>query len=263
MNKTWMKNNLWVKKNRSEIEEMDFTPMFNNQPHVGHYVNSMQVVHHRFFLDNDIADSTQYRDVIQTLISSGEHDCIEFIVSNGGGSLESCMNIISAIRECDATVRAVVTGSCHSAASFITLSCDEVVVLDFAHMLCHSASFGTVGKAAEISSQVKHMDRYLDSIIHEIYEDFLTEEEIQKMLSGVDFWFNAEEIQERLAKREEIRDKRHKKLVREFKKQQKELDNKEKSDIIIADLEEAKVEASKNIRKKLHEKKPEVNEDIS
>lgn len=230
MNKNFMKQKIWMKANKPDID----LP-FLQQEHVGHFVSQMTLSHHRFFLDNDIADPSEYRDLIQTLITAQENDCIELIISNGGGQLESCVNIISAIRESDATVRAVVTGSCHSAASFITLSCHEVAVLDFATMLVHNASFGTFGKASEITTQVRHMDKYLDSIIHEIYIGFLKEEEIKQVLAGVDFWFDAEQIRERLKIRQEFFAKEEKKQIKELKKQQKAIEKQinEKSQEIV------------------------------
>lgn len=217
---SWNKQNVWCGNNTKSKSEQDF-PNFMQESYVGHYVNSVQYTHHRFFIDRGIGDMHEYQNLIQTLISAGEGDLVELVVSSYGGTLESALNIVSAIQESSATVRAVITGSCHSAASVITLSCHEVVVLDFANMLCHNGTFGSFGKAPEVSSQVKFLDKYLTDMAHVIYRGFLTEEEINDMISGKDFWFNADEIRDRLEKRSKLFEKEHKQAIRELKKQHK------------------------------------------
>lgn len=214
MNKTFMKNNLWMKnrpcrtafQNNYEAEFQEKSP----DPHVGCFTSSLQLNSYRFFLDKEITTPDSYRDLLQCLFSANENEVIEIFISNGGGVAESALNIISGIRETDALVRCVITGSCHSAASLVAMACHEVVVLDFAHMLCHSATFGSSGKTTEIMSHVKFLEKYLSDVAFDIYKDFLTEKEIQEMLEGKDFWFDAEEIRARFQKRFEIQEERAK-----------------------------------------------------
>jgi ATP-dependent protease ClpP protease subunit len=216
----WNKQNVWSTKTKSESE----MPNFLQENYVGHYAHSIQYTHHRFFIDRGIGDMHEYQDLVQTLISCNEGDAVELVISSYGGTLESALNVVSAIQESNATVRAVITGSCHSAASVIALSCDEVIVLDFANMLCHNGTFGSFGKAPEVSSQVRFLDKYLTDMAHVIYKGFLTEVEINDMISGKDFWFNAEEIRERLEKRSELQEKEQARIIRELKKRKKQIE---------------------------------------
>lgn len=218
MNKTFMKNKIWMKHSKNQIDSQGFS----EESHVGRYSQSINYTADRFFIDDDIAGPREYRDLVQCLLSAQEGDFIELVMSSGGGVVESALNIVSAIRESNAGVRAIITGSCHSAASLIALACDEVVVFDFAKMLCHSATFGSSGKTAEILSHVKSEEKYLQKIFSDLYRDFLSPKEITDLLEGKDFWFDAEEIRERLQIRSELQKKEQEKKMKELKKQQKQ-----------------------------------------
>lgn len=233
MNKQFMKNKIWMKtSNKSDVE----MPSFFQDSHVGHYSQQITYTAHRFFLDKGFEAPDEYRDVVQCLLSAQEGEIVELVISSYGGVLESALNIVSAIRESSAVVRAIVTGSCHSAASVVTLACDEVVVFDFANMLCHSATFGSFGKTTEITSHVKFLEKYLEKVTNDIYNGFLTDSEIKEMLGGKDFWFDAEEIRARLEKRSEIQEKEQARIVKEMKKQEKK-DTKKVQKVVDKDPE--------------------------
>lgn len=239
MNRQFMKSKIWMKPTTNNLE---FSPFAENN-HVGHYQQQITYTAHRFFLDKNIDSPEEYRDVIQVLLSAQEGEIVEFVISSSGGVLESAMNIVSAIRETNATVRAILSGSCHSAASVIALACDEVIVFDYANMLCHSATFGSFGKTTEITSHVKFLEKYLENIASDAYSGFMSDLEIKQMLEGKDFWFDAEDIRTRLEKRSEIQEKEHKKVIRELKKKSKEVDAaiKEKSTKPIDNLEKTAI----------------------
>lgn len=175
--------------------------------HVGHFSETISQNFHRFFLDKRIESPDQYRGLVHTLLSVDEGDLVELMISSEGGCLESAMNIVSAIQESSGTVRAVVTGSCHSSASVIALSCHEVVVLNYVQMLCHTASFGVYGKTPDVVSQVKAEDKFIQKLLKDVYKGFLTPDEIELMIRGKEFWFDAEQIRSRLTKRMQLQKK--------------------------------------------------------
>lgn len=219
-------NKSFMNKGSKEDDQIKFEPF---SQWVGHYSQTLSYTAHRFFIDKGIESPDEYRDVVQCLLSAQEGEIVELVISSYGGVLESALNIVSAIRESSAVVRAIITGSCHSAASVIALACDEVVVFDFANMLCHSATFGSFGKTTEIVSHVKFLEKYLEDVAMDVYKDFLSEKEIKEMLNGKDFWFDANQIRERLELRAQLQEKENERMVKEMKKQQKQLDAKEKT----------------------------------
>ena len=217
-----MKNKFILNNTKPQASpEFEFTP-FPQEAHVGHYSQTLSYTAHRFFIDKGIESPEQYRDLIQTLLTAQEGEIVELVISSYGGVIESAMNIISSINESSAVVRAIIMGSCHSSASIIALSCDEVMVFDYANMLCHSATFGSSGRTTEIVSHVKFLEKYLEKLAYDMYKDFLTNEEIKDMLQGKDFWFDADEIRNRLQKRSDAQDKEQARIMKEIKRKQKE-----------------------------------------
>lgn len=214
-----MKNKIWMKHRNNS--EMDFKS-FSQDPHVGHFSQTVSYTAHRFFIDKPFESPEEYRDLVQVLLTAQEGELVEIVLSSPGGCIESAMNVISAMKESEAVVRGIVMGSCHSAASLIALSCDELVVFDYCTMLCHSATFRSQGRTTEIVSHVKFLEKYLEKLTQEMYTGFLSPSEIKEMLEGKDFWFDAEEIRERLQLRSELQKKEQHKQMKELKKQQKQ-----------------------------------------
>lgn len=168
------------------------------------YVVNTRVSNEYIFpLDEEIGEPSYYRNLIRILDEATESDCVRLTLNNGGGRGDTCSAIIHAIRNTEAMVIAEIVCDCHSAASLIALSCDVVLVSDFASMLCHSARFGTGGKSQDVLSSAQHHKKISDKMIREAYEGFLDEDEIEDVLKGKELYLDSEEIVERLAKRQE------------------------------------------------------------
>lgn len=176
-----------------EIETPDRSSMFRT--------NEQKIYSHQVFLDEEIGPPSKYRDLVNALHMSGENDQVNFFVNSSGGMLSSALSIIEGIKASDAIVRAIIVGECHSAASMITLNCHEIIVTDSAHMLCHTASFGTGGFTQNVKSHSDFSTAFINGIIDETYAGFMTVEELTELKKGVEFWFNAEQIRSRLETR--------------------------------------------------------------
>jgi ATP-dependent protease ClpP protease subunit len=69
----------------------------------------------------------------------------------------------------------------------------------------HNYSGGTIGKGGEMYGQIQHERKWSDRLLHEIYEDFLTPDEIQSLLDNRDMWMDVDEVIERMEKRNKTR----------------------------------------------------------
>lgn len=161
----------------------------------------------RVFFDEPIQGSKYYRMLIEHISQLSNEDVVQFMFDTYGGSMDGALAIITAIQSTNATVEAVISGNCMSAGSLIALSCDTVEVLPHATMMIHCASFGSTGKDPDVQAMVNFNVEKRKKIIREVYEHFLTEDEIQEVIKGAELWFDAEKIASRLQQREEIRAK--------------------------------------------------------
>ena len=179
------------------MEQNDFKPTTLGFYHKENISNL-----YRFCLDEDIGDLPYYRDLIHALNNATEDDVIELRIITDGGSLETAECIITAIRSSEASVVGIVEKA-YSAGSMIALACPELVLTDFATMMIHTGSYGTVGSHNKVKQYVDFSERKLNRVIEDVYEGFLTKEEINSVKDGSDFWMFAEEIGERLDRRNE------------------------------------------------------------
>lgn len=184
------------------------------------YINSIErtVHHHDVFLDDEISEPSNYRELLALLFNAGEGDSVNIFINSNGGHLDTALAVVEGLKATQADVTAVLIGACHSAASIISMYCHEVAVLDNAYSMIHTASFGAVGNTGNVKAHTEFTVRQVEKLLQDTYEGFLTKEEMQKVKQGVELWFDADEIRKRMESRIKLLMSRH-------KKQQKGLPN--------------------------------------
>jgi len=181
---------------------------------------------HQVFLDEDVGAPAKYRELISLLYGASEMDVFNLIINSSGGAASSCGAIVEAIHGTDATVRAVLLGDCHSAASIIALNCDEVIVSDSATMMVHTAQFQTGGNTHMVKGYVDFSHKVINKLLDKTYTNFLTSEELDNVKKGHEIWLDSEEIGERLTKRAAIQQAEYEKLMKEESKDKKPVPKK-------------------------------------
>lgn len=157
--------------------------------------------HYDVYLDEEISDAENYRELVATLFNASENDSITLYINSPGGQLATALAIIEGIKNTAATVRGVVVCECHSAASLITMYCHEIVVLDSANMMIHTVSFGSVGSTSNVKSHTDFTVRQVDALLDDAYAGFLHKDELVKVKAGVELWFDSAQIRERVGAR--------------------------------------------------------------
>jgi ATP-dependent protease ClpP protease subunit len=167
------------------------------------FINSNRIErnHHDVFIDSEITEPSNYRELISLLFNATEDDTFNFFINSGGGQLNTALAVIEGLKNTNANAMAILVGECHSAASMITMYCHEIAVLDSAHMMIHTASYGAAGNTGNVKSYTDFTTAQVEKLLHDTYEGFLTKEEIAKVKLGVELWFNADEIRSRIQHR--------------------------------------------------------------
>jgi ATP-dependent protease ClpP protease subunit len=175
-----------------------FSGLLNNV-HINTIESTCRI--HEVFLDSDIEEPGRYRELISILVNAGENDKIHLFINCNGGNLDSAGAIISGILSSQAEVTAFLMGACHSAASLIAMYCHAVHVYDTGYMMIHTASFGSSGNTPTVKAHTDFTVKQCEKLMVDAYEGFLSPDEIDKVLNGLELWFNAEQIKPRLKKR--------------------------------------------------------------
>lgn len=154
-------------------------------------------------LPEEIGSPSLYSPLIALFAFAEEGDTITLEINNGGGYLSTALQICNAMADCKAHITAILNTEGHSAASLIFLSADSCGVGKYASMLCHEGGTGMMGKPSDVRRQMQHYDKMGERVIRDTYEGFLTVEEIDRILDGLELFLDDKEIIERLSIRDE------------------------------------------------------------
>lgn len=186
------------------------------------YINTVERTyhHHDVFLDDDIGEPAQYREFLALLFNAGEEDTINIIINSNGGHLDTALAIVEGLKTTNAQVTAIIIGACHSAASIISMYCHQVAVLDSAYSMVHTASFGAHGNTGNVKAHTEFTVKQVEKLLNDTYEGFLTKEELVRVKSGVELWFDAEQIRQRMESRIKFLTSKLRKVEKLQKKQE-------------------------------------------
>ena len=165
-----------------------------------------QGFHYIVSITDDFDEPKYYDEVVALLSTASEEDTITFNINSNGGYVSSLAMLLTWKSMCKAYQIHVLSGNASSAASAFFLSnADEYVVSDMASMMIHEYQTSNGGSNSNVIKQATHTAKENEKFIHSCYEYFLTDEEIEDTLKGVEHYLSSDEIRQRLQQREEIK----------------------------------------------------------
>ena len=164
-----------------------------------------------YYLSDSIGSASDYINWFHEIRNCRQTDMVKIHINCPGGDLFTTIQFLQAISECQGHVVASVEGMCMSAATLIFLRADECMITNHSMFLFHNYSSGTFGKGGEMYHGIIHEREWSEQLMRDIYEDFLTEEEIGSLINDKDIWMNAQQVMERLEKRGKIAERKQKK----------------------------------------------------
>jgi len=162
---------------------------------------TQQMNTHLVFIDDDITDPRNYRDVIHCLATCGDNDSVNLLVNSSGGRTDSIWSIIEAMKGCRGEVSVTVIGSAYSAASMLACMAPECYIASSAEFMLHTAHYGSIGTVPNVQGQTDFATKQINKRLDEAYKGFLTDKELDELKKGKEFWFDAEEAIKRMDRR--------------------------------------------------------------
>lgn len=160
---------------------------------------SKQLVNiHEFYLCGQIESPEEYIQWFDIIRHANETDVIKIYINSPGGHVFTAIQFMRALKESSAKIVMSVEGECASAATMIFLCGDSFEVSEHSMFMFHNYSSGVFGKGGEMFDQLKHERKWSESLLRDIYADFLAEEEIVSILDNKDIWMTGDEVIERL-----------------------------------------------------------------
>lgn len=150
------------------------------------------------YLCEDIGEPQAYVDVYTTIKMANSHEEVRIILNSVGGRLDTALQILNSIYYSEARVVGIAEGMLYSAAGMIFLGCHGWQVGPFARFMAHNPTTGFIGTMSEIMDDVEFTVPWLKELLTRLYSGFMTQKEVDQMIQGKEFYFNTEEIGERL-----------------------------------------------------------------
>jgi len=194
-----------MKKDNSEFFEEMFEPMNIEKrvPRRNYNVYPQDV----FYLYDESGEVKEYIDLIHTLDTSPEGHIIHLRLASPGGYVDTMIAILHAMMRTEATVICHADSNIASAATLIFLSGHQMMIYPHSTFMFHTMSGGYIGKMQETKSQIKSSHDQFMKLSSEILYPVLSLEEIEAMNNGKDFYFDVDEMNERLKRIEELNKK--------------------------------------------------------
>ena len=175
--------------------EMGLYPFIGNNKT---FTTEFRGVRYDYYLTGNIGEAEDYLDLCNILRTATAQDEVVIRIRSGGGQVNTGNMIINAINESEANVIGFIESDCGSMATFIFLACDTWGVSDTAEFFCHTCSYGSWGKEHENFAQAEFIRKQSHKQMRKRYANFLTEDEIETVISGTDIYLDADEIMDRL-----------------------------------------------------------------
>jgi ATP-dependent protease ClpP protease subunit len=155
---------------------------------------------YEFYLSGEVGDAQEYIDWFDTIRNANAADTIKIYINSPGGDLYTTLQFLRVMGECEGTIITSVEGACMSAATMIFLHGHQHEVTPHSLFMFHNYSAGVFGKGGEMFDQLTFEREWSKNFMTEVYEGFLTQDEIQSMLNNRDIWMTSEEVTKRLEK---------------------------------------------------------------
>lgn len=160
----------------------------------GFFSRTVEANRHEFYLVGAVLEPEAYVEWFDMIRNAGPEDEIIFRINSPGGNMATALQFMRCMSESNASITCSVEGECMSAATIVFLSGDRLEISPHSLFMFHNYRGGIYGKGGEIYDNAVFERDWSIKLIKDIYKNFLTDEEIDQMMHGRDFWMDSEEV---------------------------------------------------------------------
>ena len=157
-------------------------------------------------IDEPFVNVKQFENIVTMLEKAGPNDVLEIKLSTPGGALHAILPLVFAMGSTNANVFVHAVSDVASAGTFLLMMADDVFINPYVTVMFHQVSFGASGQGNHVGDFVDHVMKSSKKLVRDMYSGFLTETEIEALLSGKEFWMDKTEFDTRYAARTEQRE---------------------------------------------------------
>ena len=153
---------------------------------------------YEIYIYDDIGSPSEYIEEIALLGDLESGDDVYIRLATGGGRIDGAIALIHALLYCKAKTIAVADSDVGSAGTLLFFACGEMHIKPFSTMMFHVASSMIGGKISESAKQISSTLKLVEKLMRNLYIPYLTDDEVDGLMSGIDLYLDSDEVQERL-----------------------------------------------------------------
>jgi len=154
---------------------------------------------HIFSTPSSIDTLEPFLPMLDILEDAHEDDVVKLEIFCHGGCLSVVKAITNAMINSKATIHTINKGVAYSGGSALLMAGDTIEVEPFSNLMIHSShGWQPYDTEQELYTSTEYHRKELKEYYTFIYKDFLSEEELDKILAGTPIWLSAEEQGARL-----------------------------------------------------------------
>ena len=187
-----------LKGNTTELVDDEAKDIWSKQYPILSTQAGCDKLHTRIYITTALGDPHSVIEIVEVLKAAKEQDTVEFILSTPGGDAYTAMFILDAILTCQASIHGRVVGDVASAGTMLLMAMDTIEVSTWGSIMIHawSGSNGVL-KANEHKARYKFDLPHFESFFRDVYDTFLSSDEIESVLAGTDIFMARDEILQR------------------------------------------------------------------
>lgn len=165
--------------------------LFNN-------TNQSSPKHYRLFLDSLVHEGSDIHEILNTLHNAEDEDTLEVRINSRGGYVMYGHPFINIMKgKFKNRCITIIESDALSMGGLIFMAADTRIIYEHSSLMVHTISGGTYGKAPDAKKQLEAEAHSFEMILRSLYKNVMTEEELSRVLNGIEFWFTAEEMCDR------------------------------------------------------------------
>lgn len=161
-------------------------------------------IEYRVDIDETFVHPRQFQYIVNAMENANEYDSFQLNLTTPGGALHAVLPLLGAMENTHAHVHVNACSDVASAGTFLLMRADSVSINDYVTIMCHNVSFGSGGPGHSVEKHVEHTLKSSKRLLRDMYRHFMTEDEVERMLTGTDFYMDKEEFVKRYENRSEL-----------------------------------------------------------
>ncbi len=153
---------------------------------------------HDVYILNNINSAHEYVDFFNLLSHAKKTDEIHLYINSGGGYCRTAIQMVNAMKNCEAHITCYASGTVASAATWLFLAGNSFIMEDDIMFMVHYFTKGMYGKGNELEANAEFTKTFYRKFFKKMYKYFMTDEEIEKTIEGKDYYFNQQQVAKRL-----------------------------------------------------------------